>query len=143
MKPYKVLGVYKPTKWRPWKVGRDITAMTNKLGMKPLHDPIHGPQMWAPWVNEKLHAEVKRRTPKNPKGEDWHQDGDLDPGSKMNHTLVLWASNHPTEFEVNGQVYQPKPYEVVAFNNLDGRHRRPLDAPRVRWMFRQRMEKNN
>jgi len=110
------------------------------MGLIPLKDPVHGPQTWVPWFSEKLHAEVKRRTPKNPKGEDWHQDGDLDPGSNMDHALVLWSSNTPTEFEHEGVVYQPKRMEVVIARNLGCMHRRPPGAPRIRWLFRQRVE---
>jgi hypothetical protein len=138
--PFKVLAVYKPPKWSARRVGRDLCKISAEAGYSPLADSVHGPQLWCPWVSEKLHAEVKRRTPKKRKGADWHQDGDLDPGSQMNHILILWTTNTPTEFRVGNKVYRPKPYEVVAFHNLSGHHRTPPDAKRVRWLFRQRCE---
>lgn len=140
MKPYVVLGTYWPKVWSAFRVGNDILAITRKLGLRPLNDPIHGPQTWAPWCSEKWHAEVKRRTPKNPKGEDWHQDGDLDPGSRMDCGIVLWATNTPTQIRVGTNIFQPKPKEIILFRNLVGHHRRPPDAPRIRWIFRQRVE---
>lgn len=140
MIPYTVIGTYWPTVWSPRRVGNDLLRITRRLGFKPLNDPVHGPQEWAPWCSVKWHAEVKRRTPKNPKGGDWHQDGDLDPGSRMNCGIILWATNTPTQFRVDGQIYQPNPREIVVFRNLDCYHRRPADANRVRWIFRQRVE---
>lgn len=137
--PFTVIGEYRPTEWKAYKVGRDICRITRQAGLVPLVDPVHGPQTWTPWHNEELHAEVKKRSPRNPKGEDWHQDGDLDPGSVMDHALVLWATNTPTQFRVGSDVYQPKPYSIVVARNLGSFHRRPPDAPRVRWLFRQRV----
>lgn len=68
--PYVVLATYKPKRWKCWRIGRYLTALTSRLGFKPLDDPIHGPQLWTPWCDVDLHAEVKKLSPKNPKGED-------------------------------------------------------------------------
>lgn len=138
---YELLGRYKPTVWKCYRIGRDLCNFTRSLGFRPLKDPVHGPQLWVPWVSETLHAEVKRRTPRNPKGEDWHQDGDLDPGSRMDCGIILWSNLTPTQFrDSTGRVVQPKPYEVVYIRNLACFHRRPPDAPRNRFIFRQRVE---
>ena len=140
VKPYIVLGTYHPSRWKPHKVGRDLVKLTQEYGLVPLKDSVHGPQTWAPWCSEKLHAEVKRRTPRNPKGEDFHQDGDLDPGSRMDCAIVLWSSNTPTEIKVEGHTYRPNRREVILFRNLAGFHRRPPATRRIRWVFRQRVE---
>lgn len=140
MIPYIILGIYVPKRWKTFVIGRSITKITSDYGLKPLKDPIHGPQTWVPWYDLDLHAEVKKRTPRNPKGEDWHQDGDLDLGSKMDHALVLWSNIDPTQIEYKGTIYQPRPYEIVLFRNLAGKHRRPPTAPRNRFIFRQRVE---
>lgn len=58
----------------------------------------------------------------------------------MNHAEVLWANKTPTEFQYQGKIYQPKPFEVVLVKNLSCYHRRPKDAPGRRWIFRQRVE---
>ena len=140
-KPYIVLKPrYLPKAWRAWRIGRDLTRLTRGLGLIPLDDPAHGPQTFRAWCDEKLHAEVGWVTYKKGQGEDWHQDGDLSPGSKMDNAMVLWANRTPTEFRFNGKIYQPKPFEVILVRNLGCHHRRPANAPKKRWMFRQRVE---
>lgn len=144
MKPFLVLASYEPHKWDPEVVGKELTAVTFALGLKPHYDPAHGAQEWAPWVDLALHAEVKRRTTKKKAGEDWHYDGDTTPGADPNCCIVLWTSNTPTEFQrINDHhqtIYRPNHREVVIFHNLHVRHRRPPDAPRIRWAFRQRVQ---
>lgn len=138
IKPYSILGYYKPSKWSAWRVGRDITRITRDAGLKPLQ---HADSRYAkaPWSDPTLHAHVRRRTLRSSDGAGWHQDGDYG-HVPMDHGLVFWSSNSPTEFKVDGVVYQPRPYEVVYFRNLSCYHRRPIDAPRVRWFFRQRVQ---
>jgi hypothetical protein len=138
-KPYRILGVYYPERWNARKVGLDLCRLTRRLGFVPHIDPAHGPLENVAWRSESLHAEVRRRTFRTKQAEGWHQDGDLTPGARMNCQLVLWASNHPTEIRYNGVVYQPNPYEVVVFSNTLCFHRRPPGAPRIRWVFRQRV----
>jgi len=140
MIPYIVLGTYKPTIWKSWKVGRELTEFTRKQGLIPHDDPKHGPLTTVPWFSMKLHAEVRRRTFNTKQAEGWHYDGDTTPGSKPDCCLVLWASNTPTEIQYQGKIYTPKPYEIIIFKNMSVRHRRPEDCPKVRWMFRQRVE---
>ena len=143
-KPYMMLTTYHlPTPLRCWKVGEELTKFTKWFGLKPLHDPLHPAQDWAPWSHKTLHAEVKRRTPKNPGGSAWHYDGDTTPGSKVDCAIVLWSEHTPTEFRRNGsdKVYTPQPFEVVIFHNRHCTHRRPpgLEGKR-RFIFRQRVE---
>ena len=144
MKPYVVLGVYKPTLWKAYRVGRDICALTRKAGLIPHVDPAHGPLHGAAWFNEALHAECRKRTFKTKQAEGWHFDGDTTPGSKPSCCLVLWSSCSPTmikwqEGEKEDQtVYVAKPFEVVLFRNDFCLHRRPPGCPRNRWTFRQR-----
>jgi hypothetical protein len=142
VKPFLVLGEYHPPKWSVSRVGQDLTNLTFNWGLSPHIDPIHGAQEWAPWVDLELHAEVKRRTTKKKAGEDWHYDGDTTDGADPACAIVLWASNTPTEFRFNDSevIHRPKAREVVLFHNLNVRHRRPADAPKVRWTFRQRMK---
>lgn len=141
MKPYVVLDVYKPPKWRAWRVGKDLTNLTEVTGLVPISDPAHRHQVKAAWCSKELVAYVRRRTVSNPRAGSWHQDGDLVPGSKMNDCLVLWTTNTPTEIKsLTGEIYVPKPYEVILFKNLSCYHRRPSECPKVRWLFRQRVE---
>jgi hypothetical protein len=144
VKPYIVLGIYKPKVWRAWRIGRDLTDLTEKLGLEPHYDPAHGPLERVPWHSTLLHAEVRKRSFKTKMAEGWHYDGDTTPGSKPECGIVLWASNNPTEImwrDCDGCpcLSQPKPYEVVLFANLECLHRRPEGVPRIRWVFRQRV----
>lgn len=149
MKPYKVIGIYYPPFLKCWKIGFDLTKLTKALGYTPLNDPKHPAQDWAPWSDLPLHAEVKNFTPYAPDGKVWHQDGDTTPGSRMDCSIILWCNDTPTEFKgtsilaqtLAGVIYQPKPFEVVIFNNLDCYHRQPPTAPDRRYIFRQRVEK--
>lgn len=143
--PYRVLAVYVPpgprTEWRAWKIGRDLTRITAAHGLRPLHDPAHGPQTTSSWHSVPLHAEVRRRASAMNQGAEWHQDGDMTPGSRMDHVLVLWADVAPVQLrDRRGRVFQPEPFQLVMFRNLDVHHRRPPNAPTERWSFRQRVE---
>ena len=153
MNPYLSLGLYKPSRWRASVVGRDLTNLTCELGLQPHYDPMHGPLKLTGrnWVSKALHAEVRRRTFKTQMAEGWHYDGDTTPGSRPDCALVLWASNNPTEIcwrdnlkndeeHFEKGIWQPRPYEVVIFRNLSCLHRRPASVPRVRWVFRQRVD---
>lgn len=143
--PFLVLGFYIPRNsndWKAWRIGRALIRMTREWGLVPHHDPVHGP-LTVSWYDRALHAEVRKRTLKSEtakRGTQWHQDGDLDPGSLMDCALVTWSNVEPTEFQWNGHVFQPKPFEVVISRNLCGYHRRPPTAPRERWLFRQRVQ---
>ena len=140
-RPYLVLRKrYCPKTWRAWRIGRDLTRLTEKLGLIPLNDPVHGPQTFRAWCDEDLHAECGWVTYKGNQGEDWHQDGDTAPGSRMSNAMVLWSNRTPTEFKYKGKIYQPKPFEVIIAKNLACHHRRPDNAPDRRWLFRQRVE---
>lgn len=139
--PFLVLGHFVPKIWKAYECGEAITKITKKLGLIPHDDPLHGAQEWCPWYSKSLHAEVKKWTPPKKQGEEWHQDGDTTPGSKMDCALVLWASNNPTEFKTpDGKVWQPQPYQIVLARNLSCLHRRPPNCPEKRFMFRQRVK---
>ena len=140
MKPYIILGTYWPKRWRAWLIGRDITKITKDAGLIPIQDPMHRHQTKAAWCNTDLVAYVRRRTVKNPKALTFHQDGDLDTGSKMDNCLVLWSTNTPTELKVGTKIYRPPARSIILFRNLGCYHRRPENAPRIRWLFRQRVE---
>ena len=166
MRPYLVLGTYKPSRWRASIVGRDLTDLTHELGLVPHYDPFHGPLKLRGrnWSNDMLHAEVRCRTFSATQAEGWHFDGDLEPKSRPDCAIVTWASNTPTEIkwklcncgcgrpgaghmlgrllsrDEQEEIYRAKPYEVVIFRNLNCLHRRPANAPRLRWLFRQRVE---
>ena len=146
--PYLVLRNYHPPYlppdkwnteggWRCWKIGEDLTAFTQSLGLKPLHDPLHKAQDWTPWSSERLHAEVHKWHPGTHVAEGFHQDGDMIPGCEMNFASVIWSNKTPTEFQYHGQIFQPKPLEVVIFRNLACYHRRPANAPEARFFFHQ------
>lgn len=138
-KVFLVLDTYHPKIWKSWRVGRDLTSITEKYGLIPHVDPAHGPLLNVPWVDEKLHAEVRRRTFKTKQAEDWHYDGDTTPNSRPDCCLVLWATNTPTEIMYKNKIYTPKPFELVIFKNMSVKHRRPANCPRIRWVFRQRV----
>ena len=142
-KPYIVLGTYTPqTPWRAWRVGRDLTRLTEELGLVPINDPNHNHQSSASWHDKSLCAYVRRRTVQNPKAGNWHQDGDLVAGAQMDNYLVLWASNTSTILRIgnSGNVYRPNKREIILFHNLGCEHRRPDSCPSIRWIFRQRVE---
>lgn len=143
MCPFVILKrYYEPSKpWKAWRVGRDLTKLVRDLGFVPIDDPHHRHQVKAAWCSVPLVAYVRRRTVRNPKAAQWHQDGDLDPGD-MDNALVLWSSNTPTEVQdLNGKIWPVPERAVICFNNLDCYHRRPPNAPKVRWLFRQRVER--
>ena len=141
--PYKSLGIYRPERWSARRIGQDLCRLTRRAGCIPHVDPAHGPLERVAWRSDRLHAEVRRRSFKTKMAEGWHYDGDTTPGARPDCALVLWASNNPTEIKLrtpsDGRVFQPRPYEVVIFRNLECLHRRPPGAPRVRWVFRQRV----
>lgn len=141
MKPFVVLHEYWcPLEWDPEYIGKRLCQLTNSKGLRPHHDPKHGPvPLVYSWFSVPLHAEVRQVTAPIPSATQWHQDGDTTSGSNMNCGIVTWANRTPTELQWEGKVYQPKPFEVVLFRNTGPQHRRPKDAPKWRWMFRQRV----
>ena len=141
MLPYLILGCYEPPFWKAWKVGEDLTSLVKGLGYKPLKDPAHGP-LDVSWSSVKLHAEVRRTTSYGKGGDEWHQDGDTTPNAKMDYTMILWASSTPSLLKRVGDnvVYQPQPFEIIAFSNIKMMHRRPDNAPAKRYLFRQRVD---
>lgn len=141
MKPYTILKErYDPPTWSARRVGHDLTKLTKACGLTPLNDPNHRHQTKAAWYSRRLFAYVRRRTVKNPKAAQWHQDGDLDNGI-LNSGIVLWTSNTPTEVRgLDGNTYIIPNRSVVYIRNDLCVHRRPPSAPRVRWLFRQRVE---
>ena len=140
-KPYRILKErYDPPRWRAWLIGRDLTRLTKSLGLIPLKDPNHRHQTKAAWCSKLLCAYVRRRTVNNPKAAGWHQDGDLDQGI-LDSSIVTWTSNTPTEIKgFDGTMYKIPNRSVVLIRNNDCIHRRPPNAPRVRYLFRQRVE---
>ena len=143
MLPFRVLAIYKPSTWTARIVGRELTDLTAKLGYTPHDDPVHGPLSLKGrnWSSVLLHAEVRRRTFATTQAEGWHYDADLSPGGNPNCLICLWASNTPTliRWKHSPEIFQPRPYEVVLFNNMHCEHKRPSNCPKVRWVFRQRL----
>ena len=141
MKPYRILKArYNPPRWNARRIGTDLTALTREAGLVPLDDPNHRHQTRAAWCNKQLFANVRRRTVKNPKAAGWHQDGDLDNGI-LESGIVMWTSNTPTEVKgFDGTMYPLPNRSVVLIYNAKCYHRRPPNAPRVRWLFRQRVK---
>ena len=142
MKPYLVLGMYHPPEWDLDRVGRELLAITDYHGLRPLKGIPHNLDDYCAWYSEKYMAGIRRRTAEGAQGEQWHYDGDTTPGAKIAQGVVLWASNTPAEikFRNSDTIWQPKAREVVLINNLEVYHRRPPGAPHVRWTFRQRVE---
>ena len=137
---FLVLTRYIPTRWRLWKVGRDLCQITAEFGLIPMPLGKHRLHK-AKWVRASLHADILRRAPVHDTIDlDWHRDGDIT-GANMNCGIVLWSNKCPTQIRVGhtGEIIQPRPYEVVLINNLDVVHRRPPNAPQKRWLFRQRV----
>jgi hypothetical protein len=151
MKPYLSLGFYRPTRWRASVVGRELTDLTFELGLLPHIDKYHGPLKLTGrnWSSELLHAEVRRRTFRTNQAESWHFDADLEPNGNPNCAIVLWCSNSPTEIRWNEEhsgsslhgpeIFRPKSFEVVVFDNMHCLHKRPQGVPYRRWVFRQRV----
>lgn len=136
---YEILDFYRPSVWKCYRIGRDLTRLTRSLGLRPLRAKDTRYER-APWRDSTLHAHVRRRTLRKADGAQWHQDGDYG-HVPMDHGLILWSNTHPTEIrDLNGQVYMPPPFSVVYFRNLEFYHRRPPNAPRNRYIFRQRVE---
>jgi hypothetical protein len=142
VKPYIVLGTYKPARgdFKAKKLGRLFCAKTLGCGLTPHDDPAHGPLENVAWRSQALHAEMRTRTFKTKQAEGWHQDGDLTPGSKMDCGIVTWATSSPTEIRFKGRIYQARPFELVLFRNTSCSHRRPPGCKRRRWLFRQRVQ---
>lgn len=142
MKPYVVLAKnYRPHEFStPKTIGESLTAITAGLGLVPHVDPAHGPiKLKRAWYSEELHAEVRSKTSNATSAEGWHYDGDTTPGANPDCCLVLWSNKAPTEIMYKGRIYRPEPYELVIFKNRSVTHRRPLNAPKERWVFRQRV----
>jgi hypothetical protein len=136
--PYVVIGHYIPERWSIKLVTRKLEKISREAGFTPL--PIGKHRLHkGPYQNNQKHSDLMRRQPKNDTADmSWHQDGDMS-GAEMDCSLVLWTTRVPTEFLFRNKVYQPEKYEVVVANNLACKHRRPENAPRVRWFFRQRV----
>ena len=139
--PYIILKEkYIPSKWRAWRIGKDLTKFTQQLGLIPLNDTKIKRNPGAAWSDEKTHAEVRMTAVPGSEGTQWHQDGDTSPGARMDHGLVIWANRTPTELFIDNKIYQSESFEVILVRNLAGMHRRPANAPARRFMFRQRVE---
>ncbi len=142
--PYTIIGTYLPPRNRASIIGRDILEVIAHYDLTPLNDPKNGPQETSIWCHIPRHAEVRRFAQSGGQGAQWHQDGDLAQGSRMDHAAVLWSTSHPTQFKTpDGALWQPEPYEIVIALNLACHHRTPPDAPKAptrRWFFRQRVE---
>lgn len=139
-KPFISLGYYRPVDHKAWKVGRDLTRLTASLGYTPFPKIGGRVNIGAAWSRPALHAEARLTGSSMSEGAGWHQDGDNTRGADMNHTLILWADRDPTQFLADDVVYQACPYEVVAFHNLRGHHRRPPTVEGSRMSFRQRVK---
>ena len=142
MIPFTILkDRYDPPRWNAKQIGEDLCALTKAHGLIPLNDPNHRHQVKAAWCDKNRVAYVRRRTVRDPRAKGWHQDGDMDHG-KMDSSMVLWASNTPTEIKSldGSRVYRIPNRSVVLVPNLGCYHRRPGNAPHVRWLFRQRVE---
>ena len=138
--PFKVLGMYHPNVWSARRIGKELVEFSKNQGFVPHQDSVHGPITTASWCNVFQHAEVRRTTSYGKGGDDWHQDGDTTPGSRMNCGMILWSNTTPTQFKVGETIYQPKPFEVVFAENKGSFHRRDPSAPARRWLFRQRVK---
>lgn len=143
--PYRVLGVYHPTRWYASIIGPELCEFTRKLGFKPLIcDPMLVKNQRASWHSDPLHANVVRFAHPDWEGTGWHQDGDNTVCSIMDCGIILWANRDPTFIQPSTAVqrgkivFQPQPFEVVYFRNLDCFHRRPSGLVGKRWLFRQR-----
>ena len=146
MKPYVVIGHYRPKRRRGSIIGPAILSRIAHLNLVPKLVGSWGPQTTSIWHSWPDHAEVRRFVQPSGQGGAWHQDGDLEPNSDeiMNHAAVLWADSYPTEFKTpDGMIHRPEPFEIVIASNLACHHRSPADAPAPptrRWFFRQRVE---
>lgn len=147
MLPYKVIEIFKPKIWDAREIGKYLTNLTASLGYSPHIDPEHGPLKLTikngNWSSDTLHAEVRHKAFKTNQAEGWHYDGDTTPGSNPHCLICVWSTATPTEIRPHGsqKIYRPEPYEVVIFNNMECVHRRPPNAPKDRWTFRQRLSK--
>jgi hypothetical protein len=137
--PYVVLTRYKPSKRRCKIIGRELTAITKKLGLRPFKNDEIKRNPKAGWFNYDLHAEVRMTAVAGSEAEGFHQDGDTSVShDEMNFAMVVWSNKTPTQIQYKGKIYQPKPFEVVLFKNLSAYHRRPMNCPNHRFLFRQR-----
>lgn len=145
MQDFVVLECYNPWILYPdswikcWRIGRDLTRLTRSKGLVPFDVPdtrFHK----APWSNAALHAHVRKRTLRSGEGAQWHQDGDFG-HVPMDHGLVFWSNTHPTELRLlDGTIVPTRPYDVIYIRNISLFHRRPPNAPRERYFFRQRVQ---
>lgn len=141
-RPYRVLGVYTPDRWRASWIGPRLCELTHLHGLAPhISTPMLKLMEKSSWKDYDLHANVVRFANPQYEGSSWHQDGDHAPSADMNCALVLWCSHTPVLIrDKAGIVWQPQPLELVLFNNLDVHHRRP-DVTGKRWVFRQRVRR--
>ena len=136
--PYIVLATYKPLIRKCSAIGRDLTAITRDLGLKPFRNDEIKRNTKAAWSSYSLHAEVRKTAVPGSEAEGFHQDGDTSTRD-MDFAMVVWASKTPTEVRVGSNIFQPKPYELVIFRNLACYHRRPKGIEGKRYFFRQRV----
>lgn len=138
-----VIGEYKPTSTKAWRVGRDLVKITRAFGLVPhVSPPMLKILEKCSWKDQEKHASVVRYARPEYEGSGWHQDGDHAPGADMNCFLVVWADRDPTEIRYVNQarVFRPEPYQLVLFHNLTAYHRRPPGVSGKRMMFRQRVQ---
>ena len=147
--PYIVLGQYVPTIWEARRIGEEILSIIAATGFTPAPERHAWPG--AAWRSFDLNAEV--RGPELPDSTDhlWHQDGNID------WVPVIWSTSCPTEIVLADSlveeklececcsklvlrpgttIFQPKPFEIIAFENKKVFHRRPAEATTPRWFFR-------
>ncbi len=122
-------------------IGRDLVAITKKMGLIPFKNNEIKRNPKAGWFNYDLHAEVRMTAVAGSEACGFHQDGDSTVShDEMDFAMVIWTNKAPTEIQYKGKIYQPKPYEVVLFKNLSAMHRRPANCPsKHRFLFRQRI----
>lgn len=139
-----VLGTYRWPKGGRYasRIGRDLVAITRRLGFKPLQNDRIQRNTGAAWVSIPDHAEVRMTAVPHSQGTEWHQDGDTTiPREEMDFGLIVWASRDPTEVrDREGRVHQPEPFQLILIPNLGCHHRRPPGLEGRRWHFRQRVE---
>lgn len=136
--PYIVLAKYIPEKEDYEMIGRDLTDITKNAGLRPFVNKEIKRNKRPAWKDFALHAEVRKTAVKNSEATQAHRDGDSST-KDMDFAMVVWADHDPTEFIVDGKVFQPEPYELVLARNIACYHRRP-NISGHRLFFRQRVE---
>ena|SRR5438128_8096774 len=142
MIPYIVLCVYKQLENTCWKIGKDLTNITKELGFIPFKNDEIKRNPKAAWFDYDLHAEVRKTAVRGSEAVSYHADGD-NSTNDMNFTMIVWANKDPTEFKLENQIFQPKPFELVMAWNLGCYHRRPPRVNGHRLFFRQRIKNSD